>query len=95
MFYEKDFIYGAGSHDVVESTATASLSIENATVKFGTWVGILEYDVELVDNTPGHGSTTYPYTPDSCPAGNVDENGDGLCDLCGDTKHDHRGGSNY
>ena len=38
-------------NDVEESTASTTLSIENVTVKFGTWVGVIEYNVELVDNS--------------------------------------------
>ena len=36
--------------DIEESTASANLTIENKTVRFGTWVGVIEYDVELVAN---------------------------------------------
>ena len=39
--------------DVEESTASASLTIENKTVRFGTWVGVIEYDVELVESSGG------------------------------------------
>ena len=39
--------------DVEESTASTTLSIENVTVKFGTWVGVIEYNVELVESSVG------------------------------------------
>lgn len=43
-----DGIERTGS-DIDEITETASISVESKTVMFGTWTGVLEYHVELID----------------------------------------------
>lgn len=54
-------------NDIAESSATAQLSVADASVLFGTWVGILEYDVELVSaESPileGDGQTFHRMAP--------------------------------
>ena len=42
-------------NDFEDCTATANLKIQNASVKFGTWTGILEYDVTLEETGEVHG----------------------------------------
>lgn len=80
-------------NDLEDCSATANLKLADATVKFGTWTGVIEYNVELVNGTtPDHGD--YPYQPNSCPATRLDENGDGRCDYCGNTPHPAHGGVN-
>lgn len=43
-----DGIERAGS-DIDQITETAPISVESKTVAFGTWTGVLEYNVELID----------------------------------------------
>ena len=42
-------------NDFEDCTATANLTIQNASVKFGTWIGILEYNVTLEETGEVHG----------------------------------------
>lgn len=56
-------------NDQVDSTASANLKLADASVKFGTWTGVIEYEVELVSGTtPDHSGTA----PDDNNAGSND-----------------------
>ena len=53
----------AAGNDLADCSATATLKLAPASVKFGTWVGVIEYNVELVNGTTAggnHGSGDEP-----------------------------------
>lgn len=41
----------AAGNDLANCSATADLQLADASVKFGTWTGVIEYNVELVNGT--------------------------------------------
>ena len=45
----------AAGNDLADCSATANLKLADATVKFGTWTGVIEYNVELIESSVGGG----------------------------------------